>query len=135
MKYLLLVMVIFMGCSVSQNGQIIFEGTCNQFSESGHLTWDVNTQMGDSLLITLCSNPTTGFQWQDSADISDENILKQINHRFIPDGGNMLGASGKEEWILSSLKKGTSIVVWKYSRPWDGGEKKEWSLTATVIVD
>ena len=47
----------------------------------------------------------------------------------------MLGASGKEEWILSSLKKGTSIVVWEYSRPWDGGEKKEWSLTATVIVD
>ncbi|SVA76048.1 uncharacterized protein METZ01_LOCUS128902, partial [marine metagenome] len=25
--------------------------------------------------------------------------------------------------------------VWEYSRPWAGGEKGEWSVTATVIVD
>ncbi|MDC0035125.1 protease inhibitor I42 family protein [Chloroflexi bacterium] len=135
MNYILLITIILVGCSVNQRDQSTFEGTCDQFSESRHLTWNVQTKLGDSLLVTLCSNPTTGFQWRDYVEISDENILNQTSHDFFPPGKTILGSSGLEQWTLNSLKKGTSVVVWEYSRPWEGGEKKEWSLTATVVVD
>jgi inhibitor of cysteine peptidase len=111
------------------------EVTCDQFLGDKHFTWNVQVQLGDSLLVTLCSNPTTGFQWSESARISDESILEQMDHSFTPPEEGTPGAAGKEEWSLKALKKGTSTVLLEYSRPWEGGEKGEWSLTATVVVD
>ena len=111
------------------------EVTCDQFLGDKHFTWNVQVQLGDSLLVTLCSNPTTGFQWSESAQISDESILEQMDHSFTPPEEGTPGAAGKEEWSLKALKKGTSTVLLEYSRPWEGGEKGEWTITANVVVD
>ena len=135
MKYVLLVMFFIIGCSVNQGEQASFNGSCDRFLEDKHLTWNVNLQPGDSLLVTLCSNATTGFQWSESAEIKDQNILHQIGYTFIPPEKRIPGAAGKEEWTLNTVKKGASVVVWEYSRQWAGGEKGEWSLNATVIVE
>ena len=97
--------------------------------------WNVQVQLGDSLRVTLCSNPTTGFQWSEPAQISDESILEQMDHSFTPPEEGTPGAAGREEWSLKALRKGTSTVLLEYSRPWEGGEEGEWSLTATVVVD
>ena len=111
------------------------EVTCDQFLGEKHFTWNVQVQLGDSLLVTLCSNSTTGFQWSKSAQITDESILEQIDHSFIPPEEGTPGAAGKEEWSLKALKKGTSTVLLEYNRPWEGGEKRAWSLTVAVVVD
>ena len=66
---------------------------------------------GDLLLITLCSNATTGFQWSESARIDNQRILEQMTHRFVPPEKNNSGAAGIEEWTLMAVKEGTSIVV------------------------
>ena len=124
-----------MGCSDIQGGETHLEVTCDQFLEDNHYTWNVRVQPGDSLLVTLCSNGTTGFQWSESAHIGDEGILEQTDHNFTPSGNDTPGAAGKQEWTLKALKRGTATVVLEYSRPWEGGEKREWSLTATVVVD
>ena len=80
-----------------------------------------------SLTVTLCSNPTTGFRWSESAQISDQTVLQQTDHKFEPLEGGASGADGQEIWTFKALKKGTSITSMKYSRPWEGGEKGVWT--------
>ena len=135
MKYLLLIMVLVMGCSFTENEQVSFKATCDQLSTKKHLTWNVQANPNDLLFVTLCSNPTTGFQWSESAQISDKSVIEQKNHTFTASAKPLLGSASREDWTLSTLKKGTTTVVWEYSRPWDGGEKGEWSLTATIVID
>ena len=120
------------GCT---SWQASLEITCDHYSRDKHFTWDVGMRPGDSAVVTLCSNPTTGFQWSESAQISDETVLKQTGHRFIPPGEDAPGSAGKEEWTFKALKEGTATVFMGYSRPWEGGEKEEWSFTATVFVE
>ena len=135
MKYLLLMMLLVTGCSFTENEQVTFKATCDQLSAKKHLAWNVQAHPNDLLFVTLCSNPTTGFQWSNPAQISDESVVEQKNHIFISPAKPMPGSASREEWTLSTLKKGTTTVVWEYSRPWDGGEKGVWSLTATIVID
>ena len=92
-------------------------------------------KQGDSILVTLCPNGSTGFQWSESAQISAGNILKQTGHNFIPPETDTPGSAGKEQWTLKPLKDGTSKMILEYSRPWEEGEKGMWSLTATIVVE
>ena len=115
-------------------GQVSFKVGCDQFMKDNHLTRTVRVRQGELLLVTLCSNATTGFQWSQSAQIYDESILEQVEHIFSAPKKSIAGAAGTEEWTFNTFNKGTTIVVWEYSRPWTGGEKRAWSLSATVIV-
>jgi len=87
--------------------------------------------------LTLGSNPTTGFQWSEEAQISDAGILKQTSHEFVgPDSDPPPppGTPGQEVWTFEALKAGTGQISMEYSRPWEGGEKAEWTYTLTVTV-
>ena len=115
--------------------QVPLEITCDDFTEYQHFTWEVQgVNAGDSLAVTLCSNPTTGFQWTELARISNETVLKQTDHEFVPPKGDVPGAAGKEIWTFKALKKGTTEISMEYSQPWEGGEKAEWTFIATVVV-
>lgn len=139
MRHLILLTCVAFTISLCLSGCISnresLEITCDRFFENKHFTWNTQVQPGDSLFITLCSNPTTGFQWSQAAQISDENILELIGQGFTPPKKTAPGAAGTEDWTFKALKSGTSTVLLEYSRPWDGGEKGEWTLTATVVVN
>jgi len=95
----------------------------------------VEVAIGDSFTVTLCSNRTTGFQWSESAQISDQTVLQQTAHEFVPpEAKGVEGAAGKEVWTFKALKKGKTDVSMKYSRPWEGGEKGAWTFVLTVTV-
>ena len=100
-----------------------------------HISKEVSAAVGDSFTVTLCSNATTGFQWSESAQISDPTVIQQTDHKFVsPEAEGLVGAPGKEVWTFKALKKGTSTVSLEYSRPWEGGEKGEWTFNLTVVV-
>ena len=109
--------------------------SCDDFMKDQHISKEVEIAVDGSLTVTLCSNPTTGFQWSESAQISDQTILQQTYHEFVPPKGDVPGAAGKEIWTFKALKKGTSTVSMEYSRPWEGGEKGEWTFALTVVVE
>ena len=69
------------------------------------------------------------------AEISDQSVLKQTYHKFTAPGTGKVGSPGSEQWGIQILKKGTSTLLWEYSLPWEGGEKAEWSVTATVTIE
>ncbi len=118
--------------------QVSVDATCDDFYKQAAISKEVEVAVDGSLTVTLCSNPTTGFQWE-SAQISDQTILQQMGHEFVPpeakgDRPPAPGTPGKEIWTFKALKKGTSTISLEYSRPWEGGEKGAWKFDLTVVV-
>ena len=121
------------GCTLAP-GQASVNLSCDDFASQNQITKELSVKAGDSFTVTLCSNPTTGFQWE-SAVISDQSVLTETNHQFVgPEDENLVGAGGEDVWTFQALKKGTSTISIAYSRPWEGGEKGVWTFTAVVTV-
>jgi len=119
--------------------QVSVEVSCDEFMQQQHISQEVEVAVGDSLIVTLCSNPTTGFEWSETAQISDQTVLQQIDHKYVApeakgDKPPAPGTPGQEVWTFQALKKGTSVISLEYSRPWEGGEKGEWTFELTVVV-
>jgi len=115
--------------------QASVEVSCDDFMRQNHISQQAEVAVDGSLTVTLCSNPTTGFQWVESAQISDQTVLQQTDHKFVPpEETGVEGAAGKEIWTFKALKKGTSTISMEYSRPWEGGEKGEWTFALTVTA-
>ena len=111
----------------------------DDFMEQKNISMEVEVAVNGSLTVSLGSNPTTGFRWSESAEISDQTVLEQTAHEFIAPQGEgdeppAPGTSGEEVWTFKALKKGTTEVSMEYSRPWESGEKAEWTFVLTVVV-
>jgi inhibitor of cysteine peptidase len=115
------------------------EITCDDFAKNPHLSQQTELTIEDvrtTLVVTLCSNQSTGFQWSETAAISASGILEQVDHEFVPlEQTGVTGGSGQEVWTFKALKQGTSTISMEYSRPWEGGEKGEWTYALTVTVE
>ncbi len=141
-SFLAVVSVFLFGCSqTTQPPELEFmqdatsELTCEMFQEQPHHSGDIVLGVDGTLTVILCSNPTTGFQWSESPTISDTSILQQVDHEFTPpEDENIVGGAGKEIFTLKTLKKGVSTIDFEYSRPWEGGEKGEWTFKLEVHV-
>ena len=110
------------------------EISCDDFGQQPHMSKQINIATGDTFTVTLCSNATTGFEWSESAQISDQTIVQQTGHEIVAPDTGLVGAPGKEVWTFKALKNGTSTIALEYSRPWEGGEKGEWTFNLTVTV-
>lgn len=130
------VLLSFVACS-SAAKQV--SGDIDDLMEQKHISKEVEVAVDGSLTVTLGSNPTTGFRWSESVEISDTSVLEQTDHEFTaPEGEGdkppAPGTSGQEVWTFKVLKKGTTEVSMEYSQPWEGGEKAEWTFDLTVVV-
>ncbi len=118
---------------------ISLEVSYEEFQDENHITREVEISVDSQLEVTLYSNASTGFQWSEMAEIGDSAILEQTSHEFQspqPQSGQnpLPGAPGKEIWTFHALKEGTTKIYLDYSRPWQGGEKGEWTFELTVTV-
>ena len=126
------ILICLPACSAAPS----LEVSCDEFGKNNHIKSSIEVGTGETFTVTLCSNPTTGFQWQETAEISDQSILQQTNHEYIaPQGSNPApGSSGVEKWTFKALKSGATSVSMEYSRPWEGGEKGVWKFNLSVTV-
>lgn len=123
------------GCTVASERASV-NLTCDDFTSQNHILGELSVKTGDSFTVTLCSNPTTGFQWE-SAVISDQSILTETSHQYVSPESEPPpppGTPGQDVWTFQALKKGTSTISIAYSRPWEGGEKGVWTFTTVVTV-
>jgi inhibitor of cysteine peptidase len=91
----------------------------------------VKLESGDTLVITLDANPTTGYSWH-VLEI-DDSILKAGKTEFRPQS-NLLGAPGKEIMYFTALENGETKLVLGYLRPWEKGIKPLDTFSVTVRV-
>jgi len=122
--------------SAAELKQCEVNASCDNFSEQGNITRNLEIAVGDTIKVTLCSNASTGFQWSETAQIGAPALIQQVEHEFVaPEGEGLVGAPGNEVWTFKALEKGTTTVSMEYSRPWEGGEKGVWTFVLTVTVE
>lgn len=130
------VLMLVVACAApSQKAWV--EVSCDEFNNNHHVEQMLQVQQGETFEIKLCSNPSTGFRWSEEAQISDSIILKQEDHEFVGPESEPPpppGTPGQEVWTFEALKEGSSTIFFEYSRPWEGGEKGEWTCTVNVVV-
>jgi inhibitor of cysteine peptidase len=106
--------------------------SCDEFTENNHRTGEFEVEVGDKIRLELCSNQTTGFQWD--YEFTTENIVKEEDHDFEEPEEGTVGAAGVELWTFEAVKAGTTDVRMEYSQVGEGGIKAEWTYTMTVVV-
>ena len=130
-----IIALLLLLCACSPASQASVEVSCDDLMNVDHVTRQVEVPVDGTLTVTLCSNPTTGFQWSEKAEIDDQTIVKQTEHEYVaPKQTGVVGAGGKEVWTFKALLKGTTEVAMEYSQPWAGGEKGAWTFKLTVVV-
>ncbi|MGB3129910.1 MAG: protease inhibitor I42 family protein [Dehalococcoidia bacterium] len=139
MGVVVVVLLSLVACSSESSLSVQSSVNCDDFLNDQHITGEVEIAVDGVLTVALCSNPTTGFQWAESAQISDQSVLQQADHEYVaPEGEDneppAPGTPGEEVWTFNALKKGTSEVSMEYSRPWESGETAEWTYVLTVVV-
>ena len=110
------------------------EITCEQFNQNPNATSEFQATVNQMIIVKLCSNPTTGFQWK--YEIIGQNVLQETDHRLVSvKNENVVGAPDKEVWNFQAVGKGTAEVRMEYGRQWEGGEQNEWTYVFTVTVE
>ena len=110
-----------------------FEVSCEQFAENNHRSSDLVVEVGDKIRLELCSNHTTGFQWD--YEFTVDNIVKEEDYDFEEPDEGVEGAAGTELWTFEAAEEGTTEIQMEYSQPWEGGSTAVWTYNVTVTVE
>jgi len=109
-------------------------GSNNLNVDASYSGKQVELSVGQSLVVTLDSNPgSTGYSWS-LAQNSDDSVLGKTGNEYISPQTTLIGAGGKEEWTFKALKKGNSTISMVYSRPWETGTPPAQTFDLTVVV-
>ncbi|KTD36782.1 secreted protein [Legionella nautarum] len=103
----------------------------SQAATADNMTINVTTTQSN-FLISLASNPTTGYRWIVTG--YDKSLLHLMSSKYIPPQSKLMGAGGQMQFIFelmpdASFPASTNIYL-KYAQPWE--PKKGTSKTVTV---
>jgi inhibitor of cysteine peptidase len=94
----------------------------------------VDLEVGQELVVTLESNPSTGYGWH-VAEI-DEGILSQVGEtEYNQASGDeqLVGAPGTETLRFEAVASGTTTLLLGYDRVWESVPPEQ-TFTLTVVV-
>lgn len=80
----------------------------------------LTVNQGDTFLISLESNPSTGYAWALS-DSYNANIVKFNGSNYTDNAGAAVGTPGTEDWSFTGLKQGSTTLEFNYARSWETG--------------
>ena len=106
---------------------------CSAFEALPAQAQGIKLAVGSDLLVTLCSNSSTGFTWSDPV-ISDPSILSVSGSSADPAGSPQPGAAGTQTFGFHAEQVGSTSVRFGYNRAWEGGETDVWTLSLDVSV-
>ncbi len=96
----------------------------------------VELEQGQILVVTLESNPTTGYRWE--VVETQESILEQMGEaEFKPSetgGPPMVGAGGWEIFRFKAISVGQMTLQLVYHRPWEEGVEPLKTFSLQVVV-
>ncbi len=94
----------------------------------------VNLAVGGVMTVTLESNITTGYSWSENASISDNTVMIQTGHQYVPPANQIPGAGGNENWTFKALAAGKVTVSMVYMRPFEPNNPPANTFNITVTV-
>ncbi len=122
-------------CSVTQAAEPL-GATCDQFQSSPTVQQSGVVVAGGDVKVALCSNPSTGFTWEEP-QVGDAAVLRLIDRSYQAPGGSTLpvvGSAGGEVLTFHALAAGTTTISVRYSQPWAGGTQGEWTYRLSLTV-
>jgi inhibitor of cysteine peptidase len=129
-------LIVLAGCS-SGSKAVNLTVTCDEFGKQPSIEQSAEASVGATVTITLCSNQTTGYAWEETIAISDPAVARVANRTYEPPGTAsppVVGAAGSEVVTIDAVAAGTTTIAMSYSQPWEGGEKGAWTYTLTLTV-
>ena len=88
----------------------------------GHNGGVVTARVGDSVLLKLGENPTTGFRWSLSA--MDSHLLALTGDEFQPASAG-IGGGGLRVFRFLTRSTGTAGIEVRLGRSWESGDPKD----------
>ena len=79
-------------------------------------------KVGQEFVLSLASNPSTGYVWDFNKSIDDKLLELKIDKAYEPDAAvisNIVGQGGKTYWKFKALQAGTAEIELRYARPWE----------------
>jgi inhibitor of cysteine peptidase len=98
---------------------------------------DNNTRValnpGDTLVIKLKSNPTTGYMWALSGDVQPQ--LRSQGSEVQPSQSGLMGAGGYQIFRFTAADAGQESLALAYQRSFEKGVKPIQEFGVTVVVE
>lgn len=90
---------------------------------------------GQTLLINLRSNPTTGFRWQ--VQDAAPNVLRSLGPEVYsnPEDSGLVGSAGQSSWRFAAAQAGSGRLLLVYRRPWETDVAPAQSFDCQVTVE
>ncbi len=85
----------------------------------------VQSRVSSEFIISLESNPTTGYSWQES---HDDSMVKLVEKKLEPGAGakqGLAGAGGVENFRFKAVMAGKTQITLTYKRPWEQQSVKQ----------
>ena len=79
---------------------------------------EIAVKKGQSMVISLDSNPTTGYTWE-LVEHPDEHILQQVGELEFAQESELIGAGGVETIRFNVVGPGLTAIKLEYHRPWE----------------
>lgn len=78
----------------------------------------LSLNVGQTLIVSLPSNPATGFRWQ--LQEASSELLKSLGPEvFSTQDSNLIGGEGLSTWRFMALEAGQGQLLLAYQRPWE----------------
>jgi inhibitor of cysteine peptidase len=92
----------------------------------------VHANLGDTVIVSLAENPTTGFEW----NLTTTPGLNITGTSFTPSDttGRLVGSGGTRSWDITTAAKGEQHISAAYRRSWEPVTGNETAFALTVIV-
>src|SRR5262245_61588012 len=92
----------------------------------------IEVQAGDSVVVRLDENPTTGFIWAIDQDNDDILPLRHSDYTMAPGAG--IGGGGQRTLTFQAQKAGTVSLQLKLWREWEGDQSITERFFVTIQV-
>jgi predicted secreted protein len=107
--------------------------TCSRLEKDNNIVDKVSFPVNKGVTVVLCSNPSTGYQWNEQADIEDSSVVEQTGHEYVAPAGDKVGAAGTEKFILNGVKTGKTTVYLEHIKY--GESEPRWTCTLNITVN
>jgi inhibitor of cysteine peptidase len=98
------------------------------FAQSGSA---IDLRVGDTLLVALEGNPTTGFDW---ALVGSASPALDLAERSFAPSSTALGAAGTVTYRFKAVAQGSTDLVMNYSRSFESvPPERTFKLTVRVV--
>ncbi|MBM4467164.1 MAG: protease inhibitor I42 family protein [Chloroflexi bacterium] len=94
---------------------------------------EMQLRKGQTLVVTLEANPTTGYSWE-VAEPLDEQVLRQAGEPEFKAESEALGAGGVQILRFQAVNAGQTTLKLAYHRPWEKGVEPLETYSIEVVV-